>query len=426
MNSKPSSVSEALRLIKSQIEGHFRQLSVCGEVSNLSRSSAGHVYFSLIDADSLLSCALFRMDAMRNTMVKDIKNGDQVVCYGGLGVYTKKGTFQLIVKRIEAIGKGDQERELVELKKRLAADGLFDISHKKKIPSLARRVGLITAQGSAAYHDFLQVLDRRSIWVDLLLSPAVVQGDKSASSLRQALERLISYHLSAAEEQKLDVIVITRGGGSLEDLWSFNDEALAWDIFNCPIPVISAVGHEVDFAISDFVADKRCETPTAAAEALSQGQMEIKSKLEQAEKGLKSFASHLQLDMRSKLSRVSPESLLTKIKDSLHREQNKLRSFNILNKLYEFTGYHEQVMMLEDQYNGLLRYIDQGRKLKERLDHQGQVLEALGPTNILKRGYTFVKSDDNVISSYKTFEKLSSQSKLKLFFSDGEGAVVKE
>ena len=277
---KVPSVSEVIFNIKRLLEGEFRTVSVEGEISNLSHSSSGHWYLTLSDSDSSLSAAVFKMDALRNPLMKSLKNGDKVICSGSIGVYNKRGTFQLIVKRISPVGKGDLKEQFEMLKRKLAAEGLFDPQIKKEIPTLPNRIAVITAKGAAALQDFLNIIDRRTQWYDILLSPALVQGDAAPASLRKALFNVIKYSMDAPEDKKIDVIVFTRGGGSMEDLWAFNDEGLAWDIFNCPIPVISAVGHQVDTTICDMVSDLRCETPSAAAEVLSSAQAEIKETLD--------------------------------------------------------------------------------------------------------------------------------------------------
>lgn len=423
---KPSTVSKTLQQIKSSLESEYRNLSICGEVSNLSRSGSGHIYFSLSDEQSSLGCALFRMDAMRNPDVKKIKNGDQIVCFGSIGVYTKRGTFQLVVKRVEMAGRGRLQDELVRLKERLSKEGLFDIATKKKVPTYPKKIGLVTAEKSAAYYDFINVYKRRSLWMDVVYVPALVQGEKAPESLRASLNRLIKYHLNSPEN-KLDAIVLTRGGGSLEDLWSFNDEGLAWDIYNCPVPVISAVGHDVDFSISDYVADTRCETPTAAAEFLTKGQMEIKSSLTHARSRLQSHGREVVHRHRQDLMAKNPYALLNIIKTKLAVYKSKLDKLNLIDRIYDFTNYHDNTMRLEELYNGLLSYQHKIALWKEKLERLDQVIMALGPQNVLKRGYSFVKDEnDDVIASHKSFQALAQGSRLKIYFHNGSGDVVKK
>lgn len=417
-------VSQVLDQIKNTLESQFRGVSVVGEITNLSYSGAGHYYFTLSDSSSALNCCLFKMDALRNPLIKNLKDGDKIIAAGGLGVYTKRGSFQLIVKRITPAGSGDLKLQLERLKKRLASEGLFDIEHKKPIPKFPRKVGLITAEGSAAYHDFLNVTKRRSSWMDILLSPAMVQGDKAPESIRNALIKLIAFDQKS--ENKLDVIVITRGGGSLEDLWAFNDEALAWEIHNCPIPVISAVGHEVDYSISDYVADKRCETPTAAAEAITAGQVQLISHLQGLKRSVKDFGANLLYRRQTQLAQTSPVHMLRKIESRFYQYQQRLADCRLQGRLPEFTGLHEKTMRLEDCLNQLKRYPDRIESLNTKLNNNFSLLRLMNPENILGRGYTYVKNENGtLVGSVKTFEKLPEESKLIIYFSDGQKTVVK-
>ncbi len=426
MRNEIPSVSQIVNTIKNVLEGEFRAVEVVGEVSNLSSSGAGHYYFTLSDAQSSLSCSLFRMDAMRNPLIRSIKNGDKIVASGPIGVYAKRGTFQLVAKRIAPVGKGDLKEELEKLKKRLAAEGLFDLEHKASIPEFPKRIGLITAHGSAAYHDFVNVLERRSLWMDVVLAPAMVQGDKAPSSLRASLARLIKFHLEAPQEKKLDVIVLTRGGGSLEDLWCFNDEALAWDIYNCPIPVVSAVGHEVDYSISDFVADKRCETPTAAAEVLSEGQTKLKMRMNHMERNLQDFGQSLVWKMQRRLSSVSPESLLRKLETKLYTMQKRLERCKVNHRLLEFTGYHDYIMRLEEASYRLQKFPQLVEGHKNKLEQNYAMLRVLNPKNVLGRGYSYVQDESGkVISNVKKFNDLEKGTLVNIHFQDGQGKSAK-
>lgn len=420
-------VTQVVNQIKATLEGQFKTVAVVGEVTNLSASAAGHYYFTLSDNSSALNCCLFKMDAFRNPLVKDLKDGDKIVAAGGLGVYNKRGSFQLIVKRITPAGQGDLKLQLERLKKRLAGEGLFDMEIKKPIPLFPKRVGLITAQGSAAYHDFLNVSKRRSFWQDILLSPAMVQGDKAPESLRKALIKLISFHQKAPEEKKLDVIVLTRGGGSLEDLWAFNDEALAWEIYNCPIPVISAVGHEVDFSISDFVADKRCETPSAAAEEVTKGQVQLGRQMNGLRRSLLESSRRLTHEPRVLLEQSSPNTLLRKIEGRLYQYQRRLRECRLHGRLPEFTGLHEKTLRLEECSRALKSFPESLEHKKNKIESYHQMLRLMNPENILGKGYTYIKDENGkLIGKVSDFEKVSKSAALNIRFSDGEGKVVRK
>lgn len=420
-------VTQVVNQVKSLLESQFQGVQLVGEISNLSRSGAGHYYFTLSDSQSSLSACLFRGDAMRNTLIKDLKDGDKVIAAGGLGVYGKRGTFQLIVKRLSPAGEGDLKLQLEKLKKRLAAEGLFDMEIKKPLPKFAKRVGLITAEGSAAYHDFLNVVNRRSLFFDILLAPAMVQGDRAPESLRKSLINLIQYHQNAPEDKKLDVIVLTRGGGSLEDLWAFNDEALAWEIYNCPLPIISAVGHEVDFSISDYVADFRCETPSTAAEVLTQGQVELLNRMKNYKKTLEDFGDGMAKDYLYRLERMSPIQNLRTLETKLYRYKERLSECRLQGRLAEFTGLHDYTFRLEDCYNTLMKFPHQVESLKNKLENQNNVLRVLNPNNTLGRGYCYVKNEKSaLISDTSKFDRTKDKEKLTLFFKDGQRIVTKE
>lgn len=418
-------VTQVVNQIKNVLESQFRTLSVVGEVTNLSSSGAGHYYFTLSDSDSAISACLFRGDALRNPLVKNLKDGDKIIATGSIGVYGKRGTFQLIVKRIVPAGEGDLKLQLERLKKRLAAEGLFDMEIKKAIPKYPRRIGLITAEGSAAYHDFINVMNRRSLWFDILLAPAMVQGEKAPESLRKSLFNLIKYDQEASEENKLDVIVLTRGGGSLEDLWCFNDEALAWDIFNCPIPVISAVGHEVDFSISDFVADKRCETPSTAAEVLTQFQVQLQNQLKGFRRNLDEYGRGILKDYQYNLESLSPHRNLRLLEGKVHQYHQRLNKCRLQGRLAEFTGLHDYTLRLEDCYNSLMKFPPMVEVLKTRLENNNNILRILNPNNTLGRGYAYVKdSEGKLVSDTKRFDK-SKGSELTVFLKDGTRKVKK-
>ncbi len=422
-----SSVTTLVNEIKKDLENQFRGVSVVGEVSNLSSSGAGHFYFTLSDSQSSLSACLFKMDAMRNPLIRELKDGDKIIASGSIGVYARRGTFQLVAKRIVPAGAGNLKQELERLKKRLASEGLFDLDVKKAIPRFPKRIGLITAYDSAAYHDFVNVFKRRSLWTDILVSPALVQGKNAPQSIKKALYNLIAYHQKVPEDKKLDVIVLSRGGGSLEDLWSFNDEALAWEIYNCPIPTISAVGHEVDYSISDFVADKRCETPTAAAEVLSAGQMELKKQFTHTRKMLKSFGSQMTHRERRKLERLSPIQNLRKIETRLYHYQTRLERCKINKRLPEFTGLHDKTLRLEECWRVLKDFPRGLNELNKKVENQYGLLRLLNPDNILGRGYAYVKDPNGkLVGTTEKFDEVPEGSELNIHFSDGMRSTLKK
>ncbi len=250
-------VSQLNRQVKTLLEQGVGRLWVEGEISNMARPASGHLYFRLKDESAQISAAFFRNRQRGPTHT--FKNGDHVLAYGQVSLYEARGDYQLIVEQIEAAGEGVLQRRYEALKKKLAAEGLFDEDRKQAIPPLPRRVGVITSPSGAAVRDVLSVLRRRFPFVPVVIYPAAVQGDAAPGELIAALQ-------AAIRRDECDVLILTRGGGSLEDLWAFNDEQLARAIAECPLPVVSAVGHEVDFTIADFVADVRAPTPSGAAE----------------------------------------------------------------------------------------------------------------------------------------------------------------
>ena len=250
-------VSQLNRQVKMLLEKGLARLWVEGEISNLARPASGHLYFSLKDDAAQIRAAYFRQRQRGPTI--GLKNGDQVLVFGRVSLYEARGDYQLIVEQVEPAGEGALKRQFEVLKKKLAAEGLFDERHKQLLPDLPRRIGVITSPSGAAIRDIVSVLERRFPSVPVVIYPAAVQGDAAAPELIAALA-------TAIRRDECDVLIIGRGGGSLEDLWAFNDEMLARAIFDAPIPVVSAVGHEVDFTIADFVADVRAPTPSGAAE----------------------------------------------------------------------------------------------------------------------------------------------------------------
>ena len=252
-------VSQLNRQVKTLIEQGMTRLWVEGEISNLSRPASGHIYLSLKDDTAQVSAAWFRQ-RQRGPAI-GFKNGDRVLAYGRVSLYEARGNYQLIIEQMEPAGEGVLKRRFDALKLKLAGEGLFDEGAKQALPTLPKRIGVITSPSGAAVRDVLSVLGRRFPAVPVVIYPAAVQGDAAPGELIAALA-------TAVQRNECDVLILCRGGGSIEDLWAFNDEALARAISDCPLPVVSAVGHEVDFTIADFVADVRAPTPSGAAEII--------------------------------------------------------------------------------------------------------------------------------------------------------------
>lgn len=278
-------VTSLTRLIKTQLEGRFARIWVRGEISNLRRQSSGHIYFSLKDSGSQLPCALFARDAARQSF--ELEDGMEVMLLGDISVYEPHGRYQLIAKIAIQSGEGRLQLEFERLKRKLAAEGLFEVERKQALPPLPRRIAVITSPTGAAVRDFLRILKRRDYRGEVMIFPARVQGKGAASEVAAMLE-----HANASTG--FDLVVLTRGGGSIEDLWAFNEEALARAVATSRLPVISAVGHEIDHVLTDYAADVRAETPSGAAELISSIYLESCARIDKTGERLEAeVESHL-------------------------------------------------------------------------------------------------------------------------------------
>ncbi|MBC7429884.1 MAG: exodeoxyribonuclease VII large subunit [Bacteriovorax sp.] len=418
-------VSEIVGEIKNLLEHEFANVSIEGEITNLSLSSSGHWYFTLSDKDSSISAALFKMDALRNPLMKTIKDGAKVIVVGDINVYPKRGTFQVIVKRIVPVGVGDLKEQFEKLKRKLAAEGLFDMERKRPIPQMPKRVAIITAQRGAALQDFINIYKRRSIWMDLLVVPTLVQGDDAPRAIRASLHNVIKYSLEAEPAKKIDLIVLARGGGSLEDLWAFNDEGLAYDIFNSPIPVISAIGHEVDFSISDFVADLRSETPSAAAEVITHQQTMIKDRMISLKSRMKSVMTIRMGRFENRLKRAHPNAILNLLLSRVAALQRRLSRTDIQKRLHELTNINDFYLNLDDNLQRMQQLLKEKIKdLRFTINRSHDVLKALNPKNVLERGYGYLETEKGkVVGSAQDFDKLPKSASMNLHFHDGKRKV---
>ena len=280
------SVSEITAQIKGQIESRFSSVWVQGEISNFKHHSSGHMYFTVKDGNAELRCVMFR--GLNQSIHFKPKDGMDVVLQGKITVYEPRGQYQLMVQMMEPAGIGTLYLAFEALKKELSVEGLFDKDLKKALPTYPKKIGIVTSRTGAALRDILNILLRRAPYLEIILRPALVQGDAATEDMASGIEELESLG-------NLDVIIVGRGGGSLEDLWAFNEEALARTISACSIPIISAVGHETDTTISDMVADLRAPTPSAAAELVAPSVDEINTKLSRNLERLTMTIQHLSL-----------------------------------------------------------------------------------------------------------------------------------
>jgi len=372
----------------------LQDIWIQGEVSNLHRAKSGHWYFTIKDNDAQLRCVMFKMEAGRQRIQPD--EGDLINVHGRVGVYEARGEYQLYADRIESAGSvGDLYQQFAALKAQLEAEGLFDPAIKQPIPAFALRVGVVTSPDAAAFQDILHVLTRRMPLLEVTLSPTLVQGKTAAPQIVRAIERL---NTVAA----VDVLLLCRGGGSIEDLWCFNDERVARAIVASKIPVISGVGHETDFTIADFVADMRAPTPSAAAEIVTRITIDdLQAQLAAANRQMRDIMQHRlnqgqnALDVAARnLQYVSPEQ---RIQDARQRVDE----------------WHERVSTAQQRRLALLR---------ERLQARAAALNAASPDAILKRGYAIVRrqDDDRMITAA---DVLQAGDAVRIRFADGEQAA---
>ena len=377
-----------------------------GEVSNFFSAASGHWYFSLKDESSEIRCAMFANKSHRITF--EPKDGDHLVLNGTLSIFEGRGQYQIIVEHIELAGEGALLKAFEELKKKLLTEGLFDDSLKKKLPSYPRSIAVVTSPDGAVIQDIINVLSRRSPFFNLTVVPTLVQGEKAAPLICEALNK-------ASNLENIDLIILARGGGSIEDLWAFNNEEVARAIVNCPIPLVSAVGHETDFTISDFVADIRAPTPSIAAEIISQPYSELKETLEGYQSYLlKSFESQFD-SQRTRITNLikrirHPGDKLREIgqkvdyletaliqemhqkvsfkKNQLNLTQLSLQQNSPQNKVKEAKVYLQNAS--KDLLKAFNLKIERKRKL---LGELVATIEAVSPLSVLARGYSIISTE---------------------------------
>jgi len=382
-------VTELTRRVKRLLEEGIAPGWVRGEVSNLRAQASGHVYFSLKDAGAQLACVLFRGDALRQTVA--LRDGLQVLAGGDLSVYEQRGQYQLIVRRLQEDGLGRLQQEFERLKQRLAAEGLFDPARKAPLPDLPGTIGFLTSPTGAAVRDFIRILQRRGWRGRLVVLPAKVQGDGAAAELAAQLGRAVALNV-------FDLLVIGRGGGSLEDLWAFNEEVLVRAVAACPVPIISAVGHEIDFTLCDFAADVRAETPSAAAELISSRFLACADRAAQAAAGLERAAGRTieraaeRLDhARSRLRLLSPRALL---------EQSRLRLDDLANRAAAaaqaaLDARRQQLTAAAGRFRAAAPE-PRLTLAAHRLEALGKRLAAASPASVLNRGFVIVRDEQGV------------------------------
>lgn len=389
MKLKTLSVGEVNNYVKKLVENDFilKNLNVKGEISNLKFHSSGHIYFSLKDENSKVNCIMFKNNAVNLDF--RLEEGMKVEIKARLGVYHKEGTYQLYCENIKKAGIGELFEEFHKLKKELSEEGIFDEKYKRALPKFPKRIGIITARTGAAVRDIINVIQRRNKSLDIILYPAKVQGENAADSIIEGIRYFNN-------EKSVDVIILGRGGGSIEELWAFNNRYLAYEIFNSRIPTVSAVGHEVDFTISDFVSDMRAPTPSAAGELVSPSLQEMINDLVNKKEFL-----HRAIDRKFLNSKRDVDLLYKGLKGNnpKHIIEKRIKEVNSLEEKLNFLGK---------------RKID---KAKDELIALNSILQTLNPLNTLGRGYSLIMDkEDKVINEVSELKK---NDMVKVIMKDG-------
>jgi exodeoxyribonuclease VII large subunit len=389
---KHLTVTELTNQIRGVIEPAMNDVWVQGEVSNFRPAASGHIYFSLKDQSSTISAAVFGWGAGRGVKKKfDLKDGMQVLCHGRVTVYPPRGSYQITVDQIEPLGAGALQIAFEQLKAKLAGEGLFDHTRKRPLPTFPTRIAIVTSASGAAIQDMLNILGRRAPHVRVTIIPAVVQGDDAPRQVIRGLEIANQFNLG-------DVVVLARGGGSIEDLWCFNDENLARAIAKSKLPVVSAIGHEIDFTISDFVADLRAPTPSAAAELVTGFWVDAIGKVRESKIRL---VQSIQRDLTTR------KTLLSHISARVVSPRDRLRE--------QAQRCDELSLRLERAFRVRL---ERRRALLEQLAGK---LDALSPLRVLERGYAIAQDENGTI--IRSASKISSGQELQIQFADGKKKV---
>ena len=426
-------VGELTANIRHLLENRFSFVRVAGEISNLAKPASGHLYFTLKDGQAQLKAAMFKQQ--RRYLAKELQNGMEVVCVGRISLYEQRGECQLVVDAVEFRGAGDLRLAFEELKRRLAAEGLFDAARKRPIPAMPRHITLVTSPQGAVVHDFIRIAQRRFPGIHIAVYPVPVQGEQAAPAMVAALERLRRTAFAT------DVLVLCRGGGSEEDLWAYNDEALARAIREGEIPVVSAVGHEIDFTIADFAADLRAPTPSAAAEllvpdsrALAEGAAAIRARLlVLMRRRLDAAAQRVDMAWLQLRGAAHPVDRLRlrlvglagraerAMQGRLENARDHLRAL-----AQGLAGYDPRLALARREQELALfgtRLSVAGRNLltrrEERFGRAGAVLQAVSPLATLSRGYAIARKADGTGGVIKSAAQTAPGDRLELLLGEG-------
>ena len=407
-------VAELTRNIRGLLETKFGAVWVQGEISNYKLHPSGHQYFTLKDSRSQIACVIFR-----NTMVPlrtPLADGAQVQVYGSVSVFEARGQYQINVQILQTRGLGLLQAKFEALKRRLEAEGLFDPARKKSLPKFPRRIGIVTSPSGAAIRDMLNVLKRRAPHLEILINPVRVQGSGAAAEIAVAIRELSEPN---ANWPPVDLIVIARGGGSIEDLWEFNEEIVARAIVASPVPIVSAIGHEIDFTIADFVADLRAPTPSAAAELIVPDIVDLIRRIDELAgsllKCLRNFLAHERTRLRFLSERTLARELIKRLRDAqqqidLTRESlQRQLIYKIDNSRAVLTDLHRRVVALPSRLY---------ENAQQRFRRVEGILRVLGPDATLRRGYSVTTDESGKV--IKSVRAVRAKMKIRTRVSDGE------
>ena len=434
-NNEIISVGELNRSAKYLLEKNFNNVSVIGEISNLSRPSSGHIYFTLKDEEGAIRCAMFKN---RNINLNfRPQNGDQCLLKGQVSIYTARGDYQLIVNNIQPAGSGNLMQKFEDLKKNLEAEGLFDPKNKLQVPASPKHICVVTSSSTAAFQDIISTIKRRSPSSKVSISEATVQGDNAHVSIINALNRIMKFNEN--NKNKIDVVILTRGGGSIEDLWCFNNEELAREIHAFPLPTISGVGHEIDFTICDFVSDLRVPTPTASAEVVTEFNFNLVDRLDDLRIDIHKAIINLTENLNQKIQLLktklkSPQALLREKSQKLdnieilfqkHQQMilsnkkgviNDLKSdLNLKNPIAKLNNMTSKLDALSEKLN--LKLNQKINNRKNDLDKLQKSIDILSPLSILDRGYSIILNKQG--SAIKSSMDVNKGENLKARLSKG-------
>lgn len=429
------SVSELNSIAKNLLENHLSGLWVAGELSNLTHAASGHYYFSLKDNHAQVRCALFKHTATRLSM--PLKEGDHIELTGRIGIYEARGEFQITVSEVRHRGLGALYEAYERLKKQLQTEGVFDAERKRSLPMPPHTIGIVTSLAAAALRDVVSTLKRRAPNIPVVVYPTPVQGAGSPEQIAQAIH-------AAGKHGVADVLIVCRGGGSIEDLWSFNEEIVVRAIEACPIPVVSGVGHETDFTLADFVADQRAPTPTAAAELVSPSREDAQKRLNTMHSAL--YHAMLQryqdasqrLDWHARQLKHPTQQLAEQKNQILFWQQQLRMAFSQISRhehhrlthaIRRLNDYRpnpalqtRQLNQLTNQFAETYQYTLQ--QAKRRLNEQQMLLNAVSPQQVLKRGFSVVQNTKGKVITASS--ELSAGQVLHIRFAEGEAVVRTE